>query len=89
MKYIDIPNNNGGSSDNGIPWQDPQAEETSNDDPITISNSGLVIISHYIPMLFERLTLTKGQQFINKQKPARSGFCGFKAVSMNVNPCLE
>ena len=75
MKYIDIPNNNGGSSDKGIPWQDPQEEETSNDDPITISNSGLVIISHYIPMLFERLMLTKGQQFINKKAQYQALFC--------------
>ncbi|MBJ7556615.1 contractile injection system tape measure protein [Marinomonas spartinae] len=58
-----------------IPWQDPNAEATETSDPIAVHNAGLVLASTYIPMLFQRLKLTDGQQFVSLDARHQALFC--------------
>lgn len=58
----------------GIPWEHPQDADASTE-PVTIHNAGLVIASTFIPMLFQRLGLTNGQQFVSDQARHQALFC--------------
>ncbi|MEL0635657.1 contractile injection system tape measure protein [Marinomonas sp. TI.3.20] len=60
---------------NATPWQDPNAEKTEASDPIPIHNAGLVLAATYIPMLFQRLKLTDGQQFFSLEARHQALFC--------------
>jgi hypothetical protein len=71
---IEIPNKTIPQSTK-IPWKEPQDKTEENSEPVTIYNAGLVIASSYIPMLFQRLALTNGQQFVDIQAQHQALFC--------------
>ncbi|MGR5284209.1 contractile injection system tape measure protein [Vibrio maritimus] len=52
-----------------------QKDEVEYAEPITVTNAGLVIASTYIPALFQRLSLTNSQGFVNEETQVQALFC--------------
>ncbi|MCW2485164.1 hypothetical protein J5069_04550 [Candidatus Symbiopectobacterium sp. NZEC127] len=58
-----------------ISWEKPQNNAEAVAEPVIIHNAGLVIASAYIPMLFQRLALTDGRNFVDTQAQLQALFC--------------
>jgi hypothetical protein len=52
-----------------------QKDDIEYAEPITVTNAGLVIASTYIPALFQRLSLTNSQGFVNEETQVQALFC--------------
>lgn len=59
----------------GIPWEKPQDNAEVSAEPITVYNAGLVIAAPYISMLFQKLALTDGRNFVDPQAQLQALFC--------------
>lgn len=70
------------------PWDKPQENAEVSADPVTVHNAGLVIASAYIPMLFQRLALTDGRKFVDRQCQLQALFC-LQWMTNNTNSAPE
>lgn len=63
------------TSSEPIVWKDPNQQEEKESEPILVMNAGLVLASTYIPVLFQRLSLTSDKAFTAGEAQLQAMFC--------------